>query len=167
MYSDCWPLCVLHRAEMEMVKSNIEVLIKEGLGPRAEEDFLLAQNACLALVKLGSAKKVGAELQSCCRQTGVWQDGRCWMKLKNESEVNRYFFSFQNRGETAAEPFRLPQTHELFSRLSYLLVSGMYLPMTPKYWNLKNIKHIESSEFFWFCRQEISKMLKTHCWYQG
>ncbi|XP_071110071.1 condensin complex subunit 1-like [Haliotis cracherodii] len=74
-------------AEMEMVKSNIEVLIKEGLGPRAEEDFLLAQNACLALVKLGSAKK--------------------------------------NRGETAAEPFRLPQTHELFSRLSYLLVSGV------------------------------------------
>ncbi|XP_046579520.1 LOW QUALITY PROTEIN: condensin complex subunit 1-like [Haliotis rubra] len=73
------------RAEMEMVKSNIEVLIKEGLGPRAEDDFLLAQNACRALVKLGSVKK--------------------------------------NRGETAAEPFRLPQSHELFSRLSHLLVS--------------------------------------------
>ncbi|XP_067659519.1 condensin complex subunit 1-like [Haliotis asinina] len=74
-------------AEMEMVKSNIEVLIKEGLGPRAEDDFLLAQNACLALVKLGSVKK--------------------------------------NRGETAAEPFRLPQSHDLFSRLSHLLVSGV------------------------------------------
>ena len=39
------------------MRSNLEVLIDEGLGPRAEDDKLLAQAACQALLKL-TAKKV-------------------------------------------------------------------------------------------------------------
>ena len=40
------------------MKSNIDVLVKEGLGSRGEEDFLLTRDTCLALHKLGGTKKV-------------------------------------------------------------------------------------------------------------
>ena len=43
---------------MNVVKANIDVLVKEGLGPRADTDFLLARDTCLALLKLGVAKTV-------------------------------------------------------------------------------------------------------------
>ena len=46
------------RAEVEIVKSNVDVLVKEGLGPRAENDLLLAKETCCALVKLAGTKKV-------------------------------------------------------------------------------------------------------------
>jgi hypothetical protein len=42
---------------VKTVKSNIDVLVKEGLGPRGEQDFLITRDTCLALLKLG-AKKV-------------------------------------------------------------------------------------------------------------
>lgn len=45
------------RANMGVVKSNIDVLVKEGLGERAENDFILARDTCLALLKLGPPQK--------------------------------------------------------------------------------------------------------------
>ena len=51
-------LFYLCRADMGVVKSNIDVLVKEGLGPRADTDFLLARDTCLALLKLGVPKTV-------------------------------------------------------------------------------------------------------------
>lgn len=60
--------CCLHyvdsRANMGVVKSNIDVLVKEGLGERAENDFILARDTCLALLKLGPPKKVQGQLQA-------------------------------------------------------------------------------------------------------
>lgn len=49
---------------MGVVKSNIDVLVKEGLGERAENDFILARDTCLALLKLGPPKKVQGQLQA-------------------------------------------------------------------------------------------------------
>lgn len=43
---------------MDIVRSNIDVLVSTGLGPRAEEDFLLARDTCVALLKLGKTHKV-------------------------------------------------------------------------------------------------------------
>ena len=43
---------------MDIVRSNIDVLVSYGLGPRAEEDFLLARDTCVALLKLGKTHKV-------------------------------------------------------------------------------------------------------------
>ena len=49
---------------MGVVKSNIDVLVKEGLGERAESDFILARDTCLALLKLGPPKRVQGQLQA-------------------------------------------------------------------------------------------------------
>ncbi|XP_022328669.2 condensin complex subunit 1-like isoform X1 [Crassostrea virginica] len=51
-------------ADMGVVKSNIDVLVKEGLGERAESDFILARDTCLALLKLGPPKRVQGQLQA-------------------------------------------------------------------------------------------------------
>ncbi|KAL5015272.1 hypothetical protein ScPMuIL_009542 [Solemya velum] len=80
-------LSMVASAETEIVKSNIEVLVKEGLGPRAEADFVLARNTCTALLKLAASKKM--------------------------------------KGELASEPFRLSETHEIFTRLTGILVVGI------------------------------------------
>jgi len=45
---------VLYSAELGTVQSNIGTLIKEGLGPRADADHLLARDTCLALLKLST-----------------------------------------------------------------------------------------------------------------
>lgn len=50
-------LGMLAGAEMDIVRSNIDVLVSFGLGPRAEEDFLLARDTCVALLKLGKTHK--------------------------------------------------------------------------------------------------------------
>lgn len=34
------------------------------------------------------------------------------------------FFFFQAKGAVAKKPYRLPEDHEMFTRLSYLLISG-------------------------------------------
>ena len=49
---------------MSVVKANIGVLVMEGLGPRADTDFLLARDTCLALLKLGVPKTVSTLLDS-------------------------------------------------------------------------------------------------------
>ena len=46
------------RAEIEIVRSNIDVLVKEGLGPRAEDDYALAAYTCTVLLKLAGKNKV-------------------------------------------------------------------------------------------------------------
>ncbi|XP_064610959.1 condensin complex subunit 1-like [Liolophura sinensis] len=51
-------LSMIAGAETEIVKSNIDVLVKEGLGPRAETDFQLARDTCLVLLKLRSSEKL-------------------------------------------------------------------------------------------------------------
>eukprot|EP00106_Octopus_bimaculoides_P013134 XP_014780576.1 PREDICTED: condensin complex subunit 1-like [Octopus bimaculoides] len=43
--------------DSKIIKSNIAVLVSEGLGPRAEKDFRIAKDTCLALMKIGSAQK--------------------------------------------------------------------------------------------------------------
>ncbi|BFZ23473.1 hypothetical protein BsWGS_26512 [Bradybaena similaris] len=45
------------QAEPDIIKSNIEVLIQEGLGPRGEDDCLLVQGTLQALLKLTVAPK--------------------------------------------------------------------------------------------------------------
>ena len=52
---------------MSVVKANIDVLVMEGLGPRADTDFLLARDTCLALLKLGVPKTVSTLLDYCIR----------------------------------------------------------------------------------------------------
>ncbi|CAL1534663.1 unnamed protein product [Lymnaea stagnalis] len=47
------------QAEPDIVKSNVEVLIQEGLGTRAENDYLLALGTCTALLKITSPKEKG------------------------------------------------------------------------------------------------------------
>jgi len=42
---------------VETVQSNISTLIKEGLGIRGEEDFLLAKDTCDAFSKLAGKVK--------------------------------------------------------------------------------------------------------------
>lgn len=54
---------LLVSAELGTVQSNIGTLIKEGLGPRADVDHLLARDTCLALAKLST--KVAC--QNCCQ----------------------------------------------------------------------------------------------------
>ena len=48
-------------AEVDIVRSNIDVLVKEGLGARAEKDLILAKDTCAVLLKLAGTekKKVG------------------------------------------------------------------------------------------------------------
>ena len=50
---------------METVQSNIGTLISEGLGPRAEDDFLLARDTCTSFLKL--AAKVHIHSLHACR----------------------------------------------------------------------------------------------------
>ena len=40
------------------MRSNIDVLVKEGLGPRAEQDYGLAAETCTVLLKLAGTHKV-------------------------------------------------------------------------------------------------------------
>ena len=40
------------------MRSNIDVLLSTGLGPRAQDDFLLARVTCVALLKLAKTHKV-------------------------------------------------------------------------------------------------------------
>ena len=52
-------LCTFNnRSDPNIVKSNIEVLVSVGLGERAQKDFLLAQDTCIALLKLAGEGKV-------------------------------------------------------------------------------------------------------------
>ncbi len=51
-------ICFYFSAESSIVKSNIDVLVSNGLGPRAHEDFLLAMNTCNVLLKLVNTQKV-------------------------------------------------------------------------------------------------------------
>ncbi|XP_015767731.1 PREDICTED: condensin complex subunit 1-like [Acropora digitifera] len=50
-------LGMLAGAETDIVRSNIDVLVSTGLGPRAEDDFQLARITCVALRKLGKIHK--------------------------------------------------------------------------------------------------------------
>ncbi|PVD36929.1 hypothetical protein C0Q70_03922 [Pomacea canaliculata] len=52
-------ISMVAEAERDIVRSNLEVLVEEGLGPRAEGDWLLAQAACQAVLKLASKKTKG------------------------------------------------------------------------------------------------------------
>ena len=47
---------------MDIVHSNIEVLVATGLGPRAADDFLLARDTCVALLKLVNTHRVNSWL---------------------------------------------------------------------------------------------------------
>ncbi|KAJ8021490.1 Condensin complex subunit 1 [Holothuria leucospilota] len=44
-------------ADMDLVHSNTEVLVTVGLGERAKDDFLLARDTCVTLLKLGGSGK--------------------------------------------------------------------------------------------------------------
>eukprot|EP00058_Branchiostoma_floridae_P028443 XP_002613934.1 hypothetical protein BRAFLDRAFT_283981 [Branchiostoma floridae] len=44
-------------AEPDMVRSNVDVLVQEGLGQRGQDDMQLAKDTCTALLKLGGNQK--------------------------------------------------------------------------------------------------------------
>ncbi|CAH1774609.1 unnamed protein product [Owenia fusiformis] len=46
--------------EENIIKSNVDVLVSEGLGERGKNDFQLAKDTCIALLKLGGTKKAKA-----------------------------------------------------------------------------------------------------------
>ena len=52
-------------AKRHIVKSNVDVLVKEGLGPRGASDFLLTRDVCIALSKLVATKKVRTSTCTC------------------------------------------------------------------------------------------------------
>ncbi|KAK3726740.1 hypothetical protein QZH41_008305, partial [Actinostola sp. cb2023] len=79
-------LRMLASAETDIIRSNVDVLVNTGLGTRAEEDFLLARDTCVALLKIIKSKKPG-----------------------NAEE----------------EPFRFSYSHEIFERLTHLIVTGI------------------------------------------
>lgn len=74
-------------ANSKIVQSNVEILVKEGLGARATTDFVLAKDTCVALLRLGIDKKA--------------------------------------KGAVASKPYRLPEDHDMFLRLSELLINGV------------------------------------------
>ncbi|XP_060069329.1 condensin complex subunit 1-like [Ylistrum balloti] len=82
-------------ADNTVVRSNINVMVSEGLGPRAHSDFILARDTCLALLKLPNSKRM--------------------------------------KGQVAGKPFRLPQNHDMFTRLSDILVKGV-ADVENRYW---------------------------------
>lgn len=82
-------------ADMGIVKTNIDVLVKEGLGPRADTDLLLARDTCLALLKLSRPKTV--------------------------------------KGGVASEPYKLSETHEMFTSLVRILVKSS-TDLENRYW---------------------------------
>ncbi|GFR90044.1 condensin complex subunit 1 [Elysia marginata] len=53
------------RAEPNIAKSNLEVLVQEGLGQRAEKDYLLAQGTCQTLLKITATPRVILYIQHC------------------------------------------------------------------------------------------------------
>ncbi|XP_071805504.1 condensin complex subunit 1-like [Asterias amurensis] len=74
-------------ADMSIVRSNIDLLVSEGLGERGQRDFILARDTCLALLKTVKAGKPKV------------LDGE--------------------------EPFRFPADHQIFTRLSTILITGV------------------------------------------
>lgn len=78
------------------MRSNLEVLIDEGLGPRAEDDKLLAQAACQALLKL-TAKKVSLRattqmLLLAIKVTVLLHLDSSFLPYNNSNNNNGYFF---------------------------------------------------------------------------
>ncbi|XP_053379231.1 condensin complex subunit 1-like [Mercenaria mercenaria] len=82
-------------ADMAVVKTNIDVLVMEGLGPRADTDLLLARDTCLALLKLSTPKTM--------------------------------------KGDVASDPYRLSETHDMFTSLTRILVKSS-TDLENRYW---------------------------------
>ncbi|KAL4220856.1 meiotic chromosome condensation [Mactra antiquata] len=82
-------------ADMGIVKSNVDVLVMEGLGPRADTDLLLARDTCLALLKLSTPKTM--------------------------------------KGDVGNEPYKLPETDEMFTSLTRILVKSV-TDLENRYW---------------------------------
>ncbi|XP_060583069.1 condensin complex subunit 1-like isoform X2 [Ruditapes philippinarum] len=82
-------------ADMAVVKTNIDVLVREGLGPRADTDLLLARDTCLALLKLSTPKTM--------------------------------------KGDVASDPYRLSETHDMFTSLTRILVKSA-TDLENRYW---------------------------------
>ncbi|XP_006814852.2 condensin complex subunit 1-like [Saccoglossus kowalevskii] len=92
-------LAMAAKSDVNVVRSNIDVLVSTGLSERAHDDFMLARDSCIALLKLIQKKKV--------------------------------------KGGEAEEPFRFPKDHEMFDKLTELIVKGIsklddpfWVPMT-------------------------------------
>jgi hypothetical protein len=50
-------LSMLGKSKKEIISSNFEVLLVNGLGDHAKDDLLLAKHACIALQQLSSVKR--------------------------------------------------------------------------------------------------------------
>ncbi len=107
-------------ADAGIVRSNISVLVKEGLGERAETDFLLVRDTCSALLKTTGTKKVQRKLSI----RGIF-DPVLWIRSTTAETNLRLAFAQKKAGELQ-EPFRLAKDHEMFSRLSSILVNGQF-----------------------------------------
>ncbi|XP_074654081.1 condensin complex subunit 1-like isoform X2 [Tubulanus polymorphus] len=77
------------KAEENIARSNIDILVSEGLGPRARQDLMLARDACIMLLRIGGSVKPKA-------------------------------------GQTV-EPFRLSESHSIFTELQNLLYEGFFI----------------------------------------
>ncbi|KAL8621609.1 hypothetical protein ACOMHN_036842 [Nucella lapillus] len=92
-------------AETDIVQSNLEVLIEEGLGPRADDDPLLVQAACQALLKMATKKEKGQTAKEPFRLppdhalfsrlaelliTGMKKEGRFWVPLAEQAVTLMY-----------------------------------------------------------------------------
>ena len=61
-------IAMASKADASIVRSNVDVLIKEGLGPRAEENLQLTRDTCFALLKLaGSEKQMAGQVSKAFR----------------------------------------------------------------------------------------------------
>lgn len=82
------------RADTEIIKSNISVLIAEGLGPRSENDFKLARDTCLALLKIGINKKVSRYLDGVSQKNKKKKFAFCFFCLLDEILISLFFLNF-------------------------------------------------------------------------
>lgn len=90
-------LAMVSSAQVQVVTSNVNVLVSVGLGERGARDFRLAHLTCAVLLKMAPSKTAAA-------QQPQGQDGQC----------------------SAPPPvMRFPPSHEIFERTTHLLVDGL------------------------------------------
>ncbi|KAG7154190.1 Condensin complex subunit 1-like [Homarus americanus] len=101
-------LAMCANSEVSIITSNINVLLNSGLGERGERDFLLVKETCTALLKLAVTKPK--------------TDSRTAPNLR-QTHVLHHF----------GKAIQLESDHEIFERLSKILVSGLTILLDRQY----------------------------------
>ena len=103
------------RAKVQLVKQNIDVLVREGLGGRGESDLLLVREVCVALIKLTGGKKVRFPLLLSPR-------------VYSCSAASFSCLVLQVKVGTYEEPSRYASDHEIFVRLKHIMITSAFTP---------------------------------------